>query len=94
MKKRHWTSQEKMRIVLEGLSGQIEITKLCAKYQIAQTQYYQWRDQLLKFGHQAFETKNITKKEQHLEQENRKLKHIIGELTVELKKTEIELQDL
>ena len=91
MKKRHWTSQEKLRIVLEGLSGQIEITKLCAKYQIAQTQYYQWRDQLLKFGHQAFETKNITKKEQHLEQEVTNLKKIIGDLTVELKKSEYEL---
>jgi len=86
MKKRKWTSQEKLRIVLEGLSGQIEITKLCAKYQIAQTQYYQWRDHLLKHGHQAFETKNITKKEQYLEQEVKKLKNIIGDLTVELKK--------
>ena len=74
MKKRIWTSQEKLRIVLEGLSGQIEITKLCAKYQIANTQYYLWRDQLLKHGHQAFETKNISKKEQHLEQEVVKLK--------------------
>ena len=91
MKKRKWTSQEKLRIVLEGLSGQIEITKLCAKYQIAQTQYYQWRDNLLKHGHQAFETKNITKKEQHLEQEVKKLKNIIGDLTVELKKSEYEL---
>jgi transposase-like protein len=91
MKKRKWTSQEKLRIALEGLSGQIEIAKLCAKYQIAQTQYYQWRDQLLKFGHQAFETKNITKKEQHLEAENQKLKRIIGDLTIELKKTELEL---
>ena len=86
MKKRKWTSQEKLRIALEGLSGQIEIAKLCAKYQIAQTQYYNWRDQLLKFGHQAFETKNITKKEQHLEDEVKKLKNIIGDLTVELKK--------
>ena len=60
MKKRIWTSQEKPRIVLEGLSGQIEITKLCAKHQIANTQYYLWRDQLLKHGHQAFETKNIS----------------------------------
>jgi transposase-like protein len=91
MKKRKWSSQEKLRIVLEGLSGQIEISKLCNKYQIAQTQYYQWRDQLLKFGHQAFETKNTTKKEQHLESENQKLKKIIGDLTVELKKTELEL---
>lgn len=86
MEKRKWSSQQKLQIVLEGLSGQIEISKLCAKYQIAQTQYYQWRDHLLKFGHQAFETKNITKKEQHLEQENHKLKQIIGDLTVELKK--------
>jgi transposase-like protein len=91
MKKRKWTSQQKLKIVLEGLSGQIEISKLCAKYQIAQTQYYQWRDNLLKFGHQAFETKNITKKEQHLEGEVKKLKHIIGDLTIELKKTELEL---
>ena len=72
--------------MLESLSGRIEITKLCAKYKIARTQYYQWRDHPLKFGHQAFETKNITKKEQHLQQENKKLKSIIGDLTAELKK--------
>ena len=91
MQKRKWTSQQKLQIALEGLSGQIEISKLCAKYQIAQTQYYQWRDHLLKFGHQAFETKNITKKEQHLEQQVTKLKRIIGDMTIELKKSEYEL---
>jgi len=91
MEKRKWTSQQKLQIVLEGLSGQIEISKLCSKYQISQTQYYQWRDHLLKFGHQAFESKNITKKEQHLEQEVGKLKRIIGDLTVELKKSEYDI---
>ena len=91
MKNRKWQSQEKLRIVLEGLSGQIEISKLCAKYKIAQTQYYQWRDHLLKFGHKAFESKNITKKEQRLESEVINLKKIIGDLTVELKKSEFEL---
>ena len=90
MKKRIWTSQGKLRIVLEGLSGQIEITKLCTKHQIANTQYYLWRDQLLKHGHQAFETKNISKKQQHLEQEFLTLKKIIGDLTVELKKSDYE----
>ena len=91
MQKRKCTSQQKLQIALEGLSGNIEISKLCAKYQIAQTQYYQWRDHLLKFGHQAFETKNITKKEQHLEQQVTKLKRIIGDMTIELKKSEYEL---
>ena len=88
MEKRKWSSQQKLTIVLEGLSGQIEISKLCAKYQIAQTQYYQWRDRLLKYGNQAFEVKNVTKKEQHLELEVEKLKKIIGDLTIELKKNE------
>ena len=91
MEKRKWSGNQKLQIVLEGLSGQIEISKLCAKYQIAQTQYYSWRDQLLKHGYQAFETKNITKKEQYLEQEVSKLKRIIGDLTIELKKSEFEL---
>ena len=91
MQKRKWTSQQKLQIALEGLSGNIEISKLCAKYQIAQTQNYQRRDHLLKSGHQAFETKNIPKKEQHLEQQVTKLKRIIGDMTIELKKSEYEL---
>lgn len=92
MKRRKWQSNEKLKIVLEGLSGQIEVSKLCQKYQINQTQYYQWRDLLLKYGNQAFETKDTTKKEARLESEVIKLKRIIGDLTVDLKKTEYELK--
>jgi transposase-like protein len=51
MKKRQWTNQQKAQIVLEGLSGQIEVAKLCAKYEIAQTQYYKWRDLFIKECH-------------------------------------------
>ena len=91
MKRRHWTSKDKLKIVLEGLSGNIEINKLCSKYQIAQTQYYKWRDLLLQYGAQAFEQKVISRKEQHLEAENQKLKKIIADLTIELKKSNYEL---
>lgn len=94
MKYRKWTSQEKLKIVLEGLSGQIDIGKLCSKYQVAQTQYYKWSDQLLKFGYQAFDQKTVPKKEQHLQSENQNLKKIIGEMAIELKKTELELKEL
>ncbi len=90
MEKRKWSSAQKLQIVLEGLSGQIEVSKLCAKYQVSQTQYYKWRDQLLHHGHQAFEIKSNNKKEQHLQQEVHKLKRIIGDLTVELKKSDFE----
>jgi len=90
MKRRKWESSQKLKIVLEGLSGQIEISKLCNKYQISQVIYYRWREQLLQYGHQAFESKNITKREKRLSDENQRLKQIIGDLTVELKKSEFE----
>jgi len=90
MKKRNWTSKQKSQIVLEGLSGKIEVSKLCIKYELSQSQYYKWRDLFLQTCHQAFETKNINKKEQKLNNENQKLKSIIGELTIELKKNEFE----
>jgi transposase len=88
MKRRKWSSEQKLKIVLEGLSDQIEISKLCNKYQISQPLYYHWREQLLQYGHQAFETKNITKKEKRLQNENQQLKQLIGDLTIELKKSE------
>ncbi len=91
MKHRSWTSKQKAQIVLEGLSGQIDISRLCQKYQIAQTQYYKWRDAFLANCHQSFEVKKQTSKEQHLEAKVKKLTNIIGDLTVELKKSDYEL---
>ena len=89
-KRRKWENSQKIKIVLERLSGKIEISKLCNKYQISQVIYYRWREQLLQYGHQAFESKNITKREKRLSDENQRLKQIIGDLTVELKKSEFE----
>jgi len=91
MKYRKWTSKQKSQIVLEGLSGQIDIAKLCQKYQVSQTQYYKWRDLFLVNCHESFEIKQKTDKEQRLESEVGKLRHIIGDLTIELKKSEYEL---
>lgn len=91
MKYRQWSSKQKSQIVLEGLSGQIDITALCQKYQVSQAQYYKWRDQFLQNCHQSFEIKKQTEKEQRLETENQKLRSIIGDLTIELKKSECEL---
>ena len=86
MKRRKWESSQKLKIVLEGLSGQLEISKLCNKYQISQVIYYRWREQLLQYGQKVFESKNITKREDRLQSKNQRLKQIIGDLTVESKK--------
>lgn len=91
MKRRQWTSKQKTQIVLEGLSGKIDVTQLCQKYQVSQAQYYKWRDTFLSNCHQSFDVKKQSLKEQHLEAQNDKLRSIIGDLTIELKKSEYEL---
>jgi len=90
MKRRIWASKQKSQIVLEGLSGQIDISALCQKYQISQAQYYSWRDLFLANCHESFEVKKQSQKEQHLEAQVKKLRSIIGDLTIELKKSEYE----
>ncbi|MCP4482679.1 MAG: transposase, partial [bacterium] len=40
--KNNYSSQDKFNIVLEALSGKIEISKLCYKYNISQSQFYRW----------------------------------------------------
>jgi len=88
MGKGKWASKDKLRIVLEGMKGEVNISQLCSHYGISQTLYYRWRDQLLEHGAEVFESKQRNKKEAKLEQENKKLKQIVGELTIELKKND------
>lgn len=86
-KGRNWTSEEKAKIVLQGLKGR-GVAEICNEYQIHQTQYYKWRDKFLADAPKVFETAKQNKKEERLERENQRLKGIIGELTVELKKSD------
>ena len=85
MKYRKWDAKTKGMIVLEGLKGK-SVSEICVEYQISQTQYYRWRDMLLSSLPQVFTT--TSRKEEAQGREIRRLKEIIGELTVELKKSE------
>jgi putative transposase len=73
--------------VLEGLEGK-PVAEICTEHQISQSQYYQWRDQFLVNAAKVFEVYQQTRREAHLEHENSKLKKLVGELTLELKKSE------
>lgn len=90
MKRRQWTAQQKLKVVLEGLKSQRGLSEVCQNYEISQAQFYKWRDQLLANGTKAFES-DPEKTTLRLEQENRRLKTLVGHLTMELKKTEFEL---
>jgi transposase-like protein len=89
MERRKWSSRDKTKVVLEYLRTQ-KTGEICTKYEIHQNQLYHWRDEFLKNAHRAFEVNGVTKKEDSLFKEIKELKSIIGELTVELKKTEEE----
>ena len=88
MKRKKWTSKEKLRIVLEGMKERVPLGELCARYGVSQTQYYKWRDKLLRAGDKVFEFGGPSKTEERLKKENVQLKAMIGELTVELKKND------
>jgi hypothetical protein len=49
-----------------------------------------WRDQLLANAPKAFEVAQQTDREARLQRENARLKSLVGELTLELKKSDVE----
>ena len=83
MPKRKWDPKTKATIVLQGLKGR-PVADICIEHQISQAQYYQWREQFLAKMPGLFT--QTDKKEKALEQENDRLKKIIGDMTLELKK--------
>jgi transposase-like protein len=87
MPKSRWDARTKAMIVLEGLKGK-SVPDICAEYQISQSHYYRWRDKFLANMHLAFADK--TSREVTLGREVGELKKVIGELTVELKKNEMD----
>ena len=87
MKRRKWDAKTKAAIILQGLKGKA-VAELCTEHQISQAQYYQWRDQFLTHAGQAFEVHQHNQRETRLQQENARLKQLVGELTLELKKSD------
>jgi transposase len=90
MKRRKWDAHTKAIIVIEGLKGK-PVVELCTEHQISQSLYYQWRDQFLANAAKAFDDPQRTRQEARLQQENTRLKQLVGELTFELKKSDEQL---
>ena len=86
-KRRQWRAAEKRRIILEGLKGR-PVADICVEYQISQSMYYSWRDQFLSNMGQVFETKKIDQREAYQNLQINKMKKIIADLTIELKKND------
>ncbi len=48
--RRHFSAEEKIRVVLEGLEGEESITELCRREGIASLMYYGWSKEFLEAG--------------------------------------------
>lgn len=85
-KRRTWTASEKLRIVLSGLDGSVEVSELCRREGINPTQYYGWKKQLVSSATKVFNDSRDSKpsaKEQRMESDLRRAKDVIAEITAE-----------
>ena len=48
--RRHFSAEEKIRVVLEGLRGEDSIAELCRREGIVQNLYYRWSKDFLEAG--------------------------------------------
>ena len=85
--RRHFSAEDKIRIVLEGLRGDDSIAELCRKEGIAQSLYYVWSKEFMEAGKRrlAGDTARAatTDEVKDLRREASALKECVADLTLE-----------
>jgi transposase len=85
--RRHFSAEDKIRIVLEGLRGEDSIAELCRREGIASSMYYGWSKEFLEAGKKrlagdtAREANSGEVKD--LRRETQALKEAVADLTLE-----------
>ena len=86
---RHFSAEDKIRIVLDGLRGEDSIAELCRKEGIAQGLYYVWSKEFLEAGKRrlAGDTARAatTDEVKDLRRESTALKEVVAEQALELR---------
>ncbi len=85
--RRHFSAEDKIRIVLDGLRGDDSIAELCRREGIAQSLYYVWSKEFLEAGKRrlAGDTARAatTDEVRDLRRESSALKECVADLTLE-----------
>jgi transposase len=99
--RRHFSAEDKVRIVIAGLRGEDSIAELCRKEGIHQNLYYRWSKEFLEAGKKRLAgdtVREATSDEvKGLRSEARQLKEALAEVTLEnrlLKKSAVADGDL
>ena len=84
--RRVFNSEEKIRIILEGLRGEDSISEICRREGIHSSQYYKWSKEFLEAGKKRLNgdtTREATSPEvKELREENVELKQLVAELSL------------
>ena len=87
--RRQYSSEEKIRIVLDGLRGEFSIAALCRREGIAESLYYSWSKEFLEAGKRrlAGDTARAATSSEvtDLRREARQLKEVVAEQALELR---------
>ena len=87
--RKHYSAEEKIRIVLDGLRGEDSIAELCRREGIAQSLYYSWSKEFLEAGKKRLAGDTAreasTGEVKDLRREARDLKEVVAEQTLELR---------
>ncbi len=78
MKARQYTEEQIIAVLKEGEAG-TSVTDLCRKYGMSDATYYNWKSKY------AGMTVNDLKRLKALEEENRRLKQIVGEQALDIR---------
>ena len=85
--RRKFSSEEKIRIVIEGLRGEMSIAELCRREGIAQNLYYRWSKDFMESGRKRLAGDTLreanTTEVQSLKRENAQLKEMVAELLLQ-----------
>ena len=88
--RKKYSAEEKIRIVIEGLWGEISIAELCRREGINANLYYNWSKDFLEAGKRRLagdiKREATTSEVQDLKNENMELKQLVAELSLELRK--------
>ena len=84
--RRKFSSEEKIRIILEGLKGEESIATICRREGIAPTLYYKWSKAFLEAGKRRLEGDTVREASSNevtdLRKENEQLKQLVAEVSL------------
>jgi len=87
--RRKFNAEDKIRIVLEGLRGQVSVSELCRREGIAEGLYYSWSKEFLEAGKRrlAGDTARAATSDEvkALRREAQDLKEVVAEQALELR---------